>query len=257
MGIEQVECKWHNTRMILYPSIHIKNGVVARLTRSANDLRQVEVLDADPGARAASFETQGFKWVHVVDLDGAFQGHTVNNNTLDTILASVKIPVQLSGGMRSMKTIEYWINRGVARVVLTSAALQNPELTREACKHFPGKIAVKIDSRGGQVVTTGWSATSEIRALDLALRVEEAGAAALIYADINRDGALSEINTEAIIDLAFALTMPVIASGGVNSLSDLAELKANARAGVAGLILGRALYSGRVDAIEALQLAAS
>ncbi len=242
--------------MILYPSIHIKNGVVARLTRSAGDLQQVEVLHADPGQRAADFEAQGFSWLHVVDLDGAFEGRSVNGAAIDAILSAVKIPVQLSGGLRDMKEIEHWLDRGVARVVLTSAALQAPELTREACQRFRGRIAVKVDSRGGYVATTGWADTTSIKALDLALRVEEAGAAALIYADINQDGALSEINTEAIIDLAFALTMPVIASGGVNSLQDLAELKENTRAGIAGLILGRALYNGRINAEEALQLAA-
>ena len=241
--------------MLLYPSIHIKDGVVARLTRSAGDLQQVEVLHKDPGERARAFQQQGFPWLHVVDLDGAFEGNSTNDNTLNAILKAVTIPVQLSGGMRDMKTIEQWLDRGVARVVLTSVALDNPELTREACQRFPGKIAVKVDSQGGMVAATGWRNTSKVKALDLALRVEEAGAAALIYADINRDGALSEINTEAIIDLGFALTMPVIASGGVNSLQDLIDLKANTRAGIAGLILGRALYSGRINAEEALQLA--
>ncbi len=256
MVIEQDDCKWHIPGMILYPSIHIKDGAVARLTRSANDLQQIEILHAEPAARAAEFEAQGFPWLHVVDLDGAFEGRTVNDQAIQSILDHVKLPVQLSGGMRDMATVERWINNGVARVVLTSAAVQNPELTREACQRFPGRIAVKIDSRDGMVATTGWTSMSTIKALDLALRVEEAGAAALIYADINQDGALSEINTEAIIDLAFALTLPVIASGGVNSLQDLVNLKANARAGISGLILGRALYNGRIDAAEALRMAA-
>jgi phosphoribosylformimino-5-aminoimidazole carboxamide ribotide isomerase len=165
--------------------------------------------------------------------------------------------VQLSGGIRDMKTIENWIDKGVTRVVLNTIALQDPALVRDACKKFPGRIAVKVDSRAGYVAVTGWKNTSSMKALDLALRVEEAGAAALIYADINPDGALSEINNEAIIDLAFSLTVPVIASGGVNSLQDLADLKAHAKAGIAGLILGRALYSGKIKADEALALAAA
>jgi phosphoribosylformimino-5-aminoimidazole carboxamide ribotide isomerase len=243
--------------MILYPSIHIKDGVVARLTRGGGYLEHAEVLHKSPGERAAQFEAQGFPWLHVVDLNGAFEGKPVNVAGVESILKDVRIPVQLSGGIRSMEIIESWIEKGVARVVLNSIALQNPELVREACKRFPGKIAVKVDSRAGYVAVTGWKNSSSMRALDLALRVEEAGAAALIYADINPDGALSEVNTEAIIDLAFALTTPVIASGGVHSLQDLAELKAHAKAGVSGLILGRALYSGKIKAEEALALVAA
>ena len=170
------------------------------------------------------------------------------------------IPVQLSGGIRDLATIEDWLDKGVARVVLTTMALQKPDLAREACRKFPGRIGIKVDSQGGQVALTGWlRRPRKTKALDLALRVEEAGAAALIYADINRDGALAEINQEAVIDLAFALTTPVIASGGVNSLGDLAALKSDKRAGVAGLILGRALSSvGKIKAKEeALALAAS
>src|ERR1700722_18699652 len=227
--------------MILYPSIHIKDGAVARLARGASDLEQAEQLHADPAARAAEFEAQGFEWLHVVDLNGAFEGR-MNNDAVEGILKRVKIPVQLSGGIRDMKTIEKWIDKGVGRIALTSAALQNPELLREACKKFPGRIAVKIDARGGLVTTTGWVKTTSTRALDLALRVEDAGAAMIIYADINRDGALSEINTEAVVDLAFALRVPVIASGGVHSLTDLTDLKSHAKAGISGLILGRALY---------------
>jgi phosphoribosylformimino-5-aminoimidazole carboxamide ribotide isomerase len=257
MGIERGECKWHKARMILYPSIHINDGKVARLTRGASDLEQAEVLHDDPAARAEEFEAQGFEWLHVVDLNGAFEGKSVNTAAIESILRNVKIPVQLSGGLRDMSTIEKWFERGVARISLTSAALQNPELVREACKRFPGHIAVKIDARGSLVASNGWVKTTSVRALDLALRVEEAGAAALIYADINRDGALSEINTEAVVDLAFALTIPVVASGGVHSLQDLTDLKAHARAGIAGLILGRALYTGLIKADEALKLAAA
>jgi phosphoribosylformimino-5-aminoimidazole carboxamide ribotide isomerase len=242
--------------MILYPSIHLKDGVVARLTRGG-DLEQADILHPDPSARAAEFEEQGFPWLHVVDLNGAFEGRSANNATIEALVKAVKIPVQLSGGVRTIAAIESWLEKGVARVVLTSVAVQDPELTREACRRFPGRIAVKVDSRGGRVATTGWASATSVKALDLALRVEEAGAAALIYADINNGGALGEVNIEAVIDLAFALTMPVIASGGVHSLQDLAELKASGRTGIAGLILGRALYNGTIDADEALQLAAA
>jgi len=242
--------------MILYPSIHIKDNVVARLTR-AGDLQHAEILHKNPGERAAQFEMQGFPWLHVVDLNGAFVGYPVNTAAVENILSSVTIPVQLSGGIRSMEAIDYWAERGVTRIVLNTAAVQNPTLVREACKRFPNRIAVKIDSRGGYVAVAGWTAASSMRALDLALRVEEAGAASIIYADINPEGALSEVNMEAIVDLAFALTIPVIASGGVTSLQDLAELKRHAKAGVAGLILGRALYDGKIKADEALALAAA
>jgi len=234
--------------------MHIKDGVVARLTRSGFDLRNAEILHKNPGARAAEFEAQKFQWLHVVDLNGAFEGRPVNGDAIESILKSVKIPMQLSGGLRDMETIETWLEKGVARVVLTTAAIENPDLVREAARRFPGRVAVKIDSRGGYVTATGWTHASSIKALDLALKVEDMGIAALIYADINPDGALSEVNVEAIIDLAFALTTPVIASGGVQSLQDLQELKANARTGIAGLILGRALYSGRINAEEALKL---
>jgi phosphoribosylformimino-5-aminoimidazole carboxamide ribotide isomerase len=242
--------------MILYPSIHLKDGVVARLTHDG-DLEQAEILHLDPAMRAKEFEAQGFPWLHVVDLNGAFEGHSINNPTIEAMVKAVKIPVQLSGGIRTLADVEAWLKKGVARVVLTSVAVQNPELTREVCKQFPGRIAIKVDSRGGRVATTGWTNTSSVKALDLALRVEEAGAAALIYADINSGGALGEVNLEAIIDLAYALTLPVIASGGVHSLHDLAELKSNARAGVSGLILGRALYNGSITASDALSLAAA
>ncbi|MFY9289061.1 MAG: 1-(5-phosphoribosyl)-5-[(5-phosphoribosylamino)methylideneamino] imidazole-4-carboxamide isomerase [Alphaproteobacteria bacterium] len=243
--------------MILYPSIHIKDGVVARLTRGIGYLQHAEILHDDPGMRAKQFQDQQFPWLHVVDLNGVVEGRPVNVEPVEAILKSVKIPVQLSGGIRDMKTIENWIDKGVERVVLATAAVQNPDLVKEACKKFPGRIAVKVDSRGGYVAVTGWAKSSSMKALDLALRVEEAGAAALIYADINPDGALSEVNIEAIIDLAFALTTPVIASGGVNSMQDLIDLKAHAKTGIAGLILGRALYSGKINAEEALALAAA
>lgn len=243
--------------MILYPALHIKNGIVVRLTRGAGDFEEAEVLDTDPVARALQFQGQKFPWLHVVDLNGAFEGYPVNGTTVENILKNINIPIQLSGGIRDLKTIESWIEKGVARIVLATAAVNDPEMVREACRIFPGKIAVKIDSRNGYIVGTGWKKTSPVKALDVALRAEDSGATALVYADINRDGALGDVNMEAIIDLAYALKIPVIASGGVNSMQDLHALKANTKAGVAGLILGRALYSGRINAEEALALASS
>ena len=243
--------------MILYPSIHIKDGAVARLTRSSSDSRQAEMLHPDPVALAAKFEADGFPWLHIVDLDGAFARNVVNADVIARILQQIKIPVQLSGGLHDMANIEFWLSKGVSRVVLTSAAQENPALMHEAAARFPDRIVVKIDSIGGYVARTGWTNTSSTKALDLALRAEEAGVARIIYADINLDGALSEINLEAIIDLAFALTVPVIASGGVHSLQDLAELKAHADAGIEGLILGRALMNGTIEAKAALDLAQS
>lgn len=206
---------------------------------------------------ALSYKDEGFSWLHIVDLDGAFAETAVNAACIEEMLKTVKLPMQLSGGIHDMHMIETWLSKGVERVVLASAALQNPELVREAAKQFPGHIAVKIDSIGGYVARTGWKNTTSLKALDFALQVEDAGAAAIIYADINLDGALSEINLEAISDLAFALTIPVIASGGVHSLQDLVELKSYSHTGIAGLILGRALYNGTIDAKEALSLAAS
>ena len=242
--------------MILYPSIHLKDGAVARLTRGGKASDAGVLAVSDPVARAKHFEAQNFPWLHVVDLDGAFEGKPVNGAAVEAIVKSVKIPVQLSGGIRDLKTVEDWLDKGIARVVLNTVALQKPDLARDICRKFPGKVAIKIDSHAGRVATTGWLKTSTVRALDLALKFEEANAAAIIYADINRDGALAEINMEAIIDLAFALTTPVIASGGVSSIADLAALKSNSRAGIAGLILGGALTSGKIKADEALKLAA-
>lgn len=243
--------------MILYPSLHIKDGKVARLTRSSSNSQQAEVLHPDPIERAAAFEKDGFEWLHVVDLDGAFDEQSTNRQTIRDLIRAVHIPVQLSGGIHSMKAIEDWLKHGVQNVVLTSAALKNPELVREASKRFPGHIVVKIDSVGGFVARTGWSDITSTKALDLALRVEADGAAGIIYSDINLDGALSEVDTEAIIDLAFALSIPVVAAGGVHSLQDLIELKSYSHAGVAGAILGRALQNGNINAAEALAIARS
>ncbi|HEY4253749.1 MAG TPA: 1-(5-phosphoribosyl)-5-[(5-phosphoribosylamino)methylideneamino]imidazole-4-carboxamide isomerase [Roseomonas sp.] len=236
----------------LYPAIDLKGGQVVRLKRGEMD--QATIYGTDPGAQAASFARQGFAWVHVVDLDGAFAGKPANVEAVRGILAAAPIPVQLGGGIRSMATVEAWLEAGVARVILGSAAVKDPDFARAACRGFPGRIAVGIDARGGMVATEGWAETSAVSARDLALGFEDAGAAAIIYTDIDRDGMLGGVNLEATVALARALTTPVIASGGVASIADLEALRAVAEDGVAGVIIGRALYDGRIDPAEALKL---
>jgi len=240
--------------MILYPAIDLKDGACVRLVRGEMD--QATVFNTDPAAQARVFAGQGFQWLHLVDLNGAFQGKPVNGAAVESVLASVTMPVQLGGGIRDLKTIEGWLERGIARVILGTVAVRNPDLVREACKLFPGKVAVGIDARDGLVAVEGWATTSEVKALDLALRFEDAGVAAIIYTDINRDGAMGGVNVEATADLAFALTTPVIASGGVSSITDLEALKAQEHTGINGVICGRALYDGRIDPARALALLA-
>ena len=236
--------------MILYPAIDLKDGACVRLLRG--EMRDATVFNTDPAAQAASFAAQGCEWIHVVDLDGAFAGAPVNGQAVSAIVAAVGVPVQLGGGIRDMATIENWIERGVRRVILGTVALRNPALVRDACVRFPGRVAVGIDARGGRVAVEGWAETSEVTAVELALKFEDAGIAAIIYTDIDRDGALSGPNVDATAALAERLTTPVIASGGVSSLDDLRALKARAAAGIAGVISGRALYDGRIDLRSAL-----
>ena len=195
-----------------------------------------------------------FGWLHIVDLDGAFEGRTVNGGAVAAIVAAIDLPVQLGGGIRDLATIEKWLEIGVRRVILGTAAVKNPSLVHQACARFPGRIVIGIDARDGRVAVEGWAETSGVRALDLALRFEDAGAAAIVYTDIDRDGAMQGLNIDATVDLAFALTTPVIASGGVRGLSDLAELKEQESAGIEGVISGRAIYDGRIDSVEALAL---
>jgi phosphoribosylformimino-5-aminoimidazole carboxamide ribotide isomerase len=240
--------------MILYPAIDLKDGACVRLVRGEMD--QATVFNTDPGAQARIFAGQGFQWLHLVDLNGAFEGKPVNAAAVESVLASVTMPVQLGGGIRDLRTIEDWLTRGIARVILGTVAVRNPDLVHEACKLFPGKVAVGIDARDGFVAVEGWATTSEVKALDLALRFEDAGVAAIIYTDINRDGAMGGVNVEATADLAFALTTPVIASGGVSSIADLEALKAQEHTGIDGVICGRALYDGRIDPARALALLA-
>jgi phosphoribosylformimino-5-aminoimidazole carboxamide ribotide isomerase len=238
--------------MILYPAIDLKDGVCVRLLRG--DMSAVTIYNQDPAEQAAQFAASGFTWLHLVDLNGAVEGKPVNAKAVEAIIATTKLPIQLGGGIRTIGTIEDWLSRGVQRVVLGTAAVRNPSLVKEACAKFPGRVAVSIDSREGLVAVEGWRETSTMRTLDLALDMEQAGVAAIVFTDINRDGAMGGINLEATVDLAFALTTPVIASGGVSSVEDIAAIKAEEQSGIAGVICGRALYDGRVDPAAALAI---
>lgn len=240
--------------MILYPAIDIKDGQVVRLLRG--EMEHATVFGDDPAAQARRFAEQGFSWLHLVDLNGAVEGKPVNASVVEAILAAVKLPIQLGGGIRDLAAIETWLSKGVSRVVLGTVALKEPQLVREACKSFPGRIAVGIDARDGYVAVAGWMEASSVKALDLALRFEDAGVNAIIYTDINRDGAMGGVNMETTVDLAYALTTPLIASGGVASIADLEALKAQEAAGISGVIVGRALYDGRIDVAKALKLLA-
>jgi phosphoribosylformimino-5-aminoimidazole carboxamide ribotide isomerase len=239
----------------LYPAIDLKQGRVVRLQRG--DMAQATIYAEDPAEQARAFAADGFKWLHVVDLDGAFAGKPANAEAVARILEASPLPVQLGGGIRNMPTVEAWLGAGVTRVILGSAAVKDPPFVRQACRHFPGRVVVGIDARGGMVATEGWAETSTLSARDLALRLEDVGAAAIIYTDIDRDGMLSGVNVEQTRALALALETPVIASGGVASLADLVALKAVAADGISGCILGRALYDGRIVPAEALALAAA
>ncbi|HXS42114.1 MAG TPA: 1-(5-phosphoribosyl)-5-[(5-phosphoribosylamino)methylideneamino]imidazole-4-carboxamide isomerase [Stellaceae bacterium] len=239
--------------MILYPAIDLKEGRCVRLVRGA--MSEATVFNDDPAAQARLFAAAGCRWLHVVDLDGAFAGAPRNRASIEAILAAVAIPVQLGGGIRDLATLEAWLGKGVERAILGTAALRNPALVKEACRLFPGRVAVGIDARGGRVAVEGWAETSDITALDLALRFEDAGVAAIIFTDIERDGMMQGGNIEQTAALARRLETPVIASGGISTLAELRMLKAHEDDGVAGAILGRALYDGRIDLAAALAIA--
>ena len=238
--------------MILFPAIDLKDGQCVRLVRGEMD--QATVFNDDPAAQARAFEAQGFAWLHLVDLNGAFAGRPVNGAAVDAILAAVGIPVQLGGGIRDMATIETWLGKGIARVILGTAAVRDPDLVREACRAFPGRIAVGLDARGGRVAVEGWAETSDLSARDLVARYEDAGVAAVIYTDIDRDGVLQGLNLEATVRLARATAIPVIASGGLSSIDDIRALLDPEYAILEGAVSGRALYDGRIDAADALAL---
>lgn len=237
--------------MILYPAIDLKDGNAVRLLRGEMD--KATVFNEDPAAQARAFVEAGCNWLHLVDLNGAFAGEPVNAAPVEAILSECNVPAQLGGGIRDMATIESWIDKGLARVILGTVAVEQPELVREAAQAFPGKIAVGIDARGGKVATKGWAEETNVDATDLAKSFEDAGVAAIIYTDINRDGAMQGPNVEATAALARAVSIPVIASGGVSSLDDLIALR-DCGVTLDGAISGRALYDGALDLAEALKV---
>ncbi|MHA3977581.1 1-(5-phosphoribosyl)-5-[(5-phosphoribosylamino)methylideneamino]imidazole-4-carboxamide isomerase [Halovulum sp. GXIMD14794] len=237
--------------MILYPAIDLKNGQCVRLLKG--DMNQATVFGDDPSAQALSFQEAGCEWVHLVDLDGAFAGAPRNAEAVEAILAKLSVPAQLGGGIRDMKGIEGWLEKGLARVILGTAAVREPDLVRDAARAFPGKVAVGIDARDSMVAVEGWAETTELSALELARRFEDAGVAAIIYTDIDRDGAMQGPNVEATAALARAVSIPVIASGGVSSLDDLRALK-DSGAPLDGAISGRAIYEGKLDLPAAIAL---
>ena len=241
--------------LTLYPAIDLKDGQCVRLRRGAMD--EATVYSSDPAGQARAWQDAGFAWLHVVDLNGAFAGKPVNQVAVAAILGAVTIPVQLGGGIRDLAGIEAWLAAGVRRVILGSAAVKDPALVREACRAFPGRVAVGIDARDGKVATEGWAETSSIEAQDLAHTFEDAGVAAIVYTDISRDGMLSGLNLAQTVALATAVTVPVIASGGVGGPQDLADLRrAAVGTRIEGVIVGRALYDGRIEPRHALSLLA-
>ena len=240
---------------ILFPAIDLKGGQCVRL--KLGDMAQATVFNDDPAAQALSFQTQGFSYLHVVDLDGAFAGESRNSDAVDAILKATTNPVQLGGGIRTLAHVEAWLAKGIARVILGTVAVRDPDLVKAACKAFPGRVAVGIDARGGKVAVEGWAETSELSAIELARRFEDAGVAAIIYTDIDRDGVLAGINWDGTLELAGATSIPVIASGGLASIEDVKRLAAPDCAVLEGAISGRALYDGRLDPTEALKVLAA
>lgn len=238
--------------MILFPAIDLKDGQCVRLR--LGDMQQATVFNDDPAAQAKSFEDQGFEYLHVVDLNGAFAGKSVNGGAVEAILKAVSFPVQLGGGIRTIAHIEEWLGRGLARVILGTVAVRDPALVREAARLFPGQVAVGIDARGGKVAVEGWAETSELTAIELGQRFEGAGVAAIIYTDIDRDGILKGINWPSTLELAEAVSIPVIASGGLASMDDIRTMTEPRYQILEGAISGRALYDGRIDSREAIAL---
>ncbi len=238
--------------MILFPAIDLKDGVCVRLEQG--DMKRATVFNRDAAAQALSFEAEGFEYLHVVDLNGAFAGHPVNAGAIERILESVPLPVQLGGGIRDLATIAAWLDKGVDRVVIGTAAVRDPVLVKEAARKWPKRIAVGLDARDGYVAVQGWAETSALSALDIARRFEDAGVAAIIYTDISRDGILKGLNFDATIALADAIDIPVIASGGLASIGDIHRLLEPRAKKLAGAIAGRALYSGQLNAADALRL---
>jgi phosphoribosylformimino-5-aminoimidazole carboxamide ribotide isomerase len=238
--------------VILFPAIDLKDGQCVRLEQG--DMARATVFNLDPASQAASFAAQGFEYLHVVDLDGAFAGKPMNAHAVEAMLAAVTVPMQLGGGIRDLKTIEAWLSKGVARVIIGTAAVRDPELVKSAARKFPGRVAVGLDARDGKVAVEGWAETSEVKALEIAGRFEDAGVSAIIFTDIARDGLLKGLNLDATIALAERISIPVIASGGLASIDDVKALLQPRAKKLAGAIAGRALYDGRLDAEAALRL---
>jgi phosphoribosylformimino-5-aminoimidazole carboxamide ribotide isomerase len=237
--------------MILYPAIDLKDGQCVRLVRGEMDA--ATVFNDDPAAQAKAFQNAGCQWIHLVDLNGAFAGEPVNGAAVDAVLSTISVPAQLGGGIRDMATIEAWLTKGLTRVILGTVAVRDPKLVKAAARAFPGQVAVGIDARGGMVAVEGWAETTNVTATDLACQFEDAGVAAIIYTDIDRDGAMQGPNVEGTAALARAVSIPVIASGGVSSLEDLQALK-DCGAPLDGVISGRALYDGRISVADAVPL---
>lgn len=236
----------------LYPAIDLKDGKCVRLFQG--DMQKATIFSLEPADQAALFEASGFGWLHIVDLNGAFEGKPVNGAAVKSILSRVKIPVQLGGGIRDMDMIATWIEAGISRVILGTIALRNPLLVKEACRLFPGQVAVGIDAKGGKVAVEGWAEVSDMTAVDLAKKFEDVGVTAIIYTDISKDGAMQGPNFAETISLAEQITTPVIASGGISSIGDIQRYKAAESGGIEGCILGRALYEGKIEAAEALKI---
>jgi phosphoribosylformimino-5-aminoimidazole carboxamide ribotide isomerase len=238
--------------VILFPAIDLKNGQCVRLEQG--DMARATVFNLDPAAQARSFAAQGFEYLHVVDLDGAFAGKPMNGHAVEAMLKAVAMPLQLGGGIRDLGTVEGWLEKGVARVIIGTAAVRDPELVKSAAKKFPGRVAVGLDARGGKVAVEGWAETSAVTALEIAQRFEDAGVAAIIFTDIARDGLLKGLNLDATIALADRISIPVIASGGLASIDDVRAMLTPRARKLAGAIAGRALYDGRLDPAAALAL---
>ena len=239
--------------MIIFPAIDLKDGQCVRLKKGEMD--QATIFNDDPADQAQIFAKQGFQWVHIVDLNGAFAGEPVNKDAVKSIINAVDIPLQLGGGIRNLKTIDYWLNAGLKRIILGTIALTQPHIVKEACTSFPDQIVVGIDAKNGKVATEGWAETSEMTAIDLAKRFEDCGVTAIIYTDVNRDGLLGGPDIDGTKALAQAVNIPIIASGGIGSNEDIAAIKTLENDGVTGVITGRALYDGKINIQEALDVA--
>ena len=238
--------------MIIFPAIDLKDGRCVRLKRG--EMQTATVFNDDPAAQARAFAEAGFKWLHCVDLNGAFEGRSANEEAVKAIRAAVSLPIQLGGGIRDLSAIEFWLEAGIARVILGTVALTSPALVRAAARAFPGRIVVGADAKAGKIATQGWAETSELTPVELGKRFEDAGVAAILYTDVDRDGLLGGVNVAATAALARALCIPVIASGGVSGMADIEALLAAQEPNIAGVVIGRALYDGRIDSAFALQL---